>query len=852
MSELSTSSSQAELVAPLERFSRGDVDQAGGKAANLGELVRARFPVPPGLAVTTAAYDRFVADNGLRETIALALPEARGTGAAIRAAFESASIPRDVEAEILAAYRRLGEGPVAVRSSATAEDLPEAAFAGQQDTYLNVVGPEAVLAAVRRCWASLWTDRAIAYRAQQGVDQEGVKLAIVVQRMVAAEAAGVMFTANPVTGARDEIVIDSNPGLGEAVVAGLVTPDHVVVERRRRGWRIVERRAGRREVIVQARAGGGTEEIQGPGAAEGPALPDRVVLRLARLGTAIERHFGRPQDVEWAWAAGEPFILQARPITALPSPVPRLNKVQRMVAGNFWEMLRIRPYPLDLDTWIPALGGALEPVFGLMGLDWSFRRTLETEDGVVVRFKPELPRPTWRTLLAPPRMAAHILRHDPLLWQSDPLLAQVEAIARDQAAQDPKALSWEGLLEAVHEAGQIPFLAGGQVRRRYFPGAAFAALRLRLLLGLLGRSDQFGTLLSGAANMTLEANHALEQLAEQVRSEPGLAATFARHEPQELWSILAEQPGGHMFLAELRAFLDRYGHRETMISTALQPTWKDAPELVLGIVKGSAAHPPQRQGDEAAWQVARDALLQHRLLRFAPLRSAFLDILAKARTVLHIREDTHFYSTLSLPLLRRTLLELGRRLVTAGVLDAPEDVFHLRLAEVEQVGGRLPPPPGLAAELRAAASRRKARRAGLEGTPLVDPRLFAQSVPEGEELLRGMPGSPGVAEGPARLVQDASQFDRLIAGDVLVAPYTNPSWTPLFQRAAAVVVDSGSLASHAAIVAREYGIPAVMNTITGTQTLRDGQRLRVDGSQGKVYGAPSQAEGHEGQKGHRE
>ncbi|RPI53484.1 MAG: phosphoenolpyruvate synthase, partial [Chloroflexi bacterium] len=423
---VSTSFPKDELVAPLESFSQGDVDRAGGKAANLGELIRARIPVPPGFAVTTAAYDRFVADNDLGETIARALHEARGTGATIRAAFEGASIPRDVEAEILAAYERLERGPVAVRSSATAEDLPEAAFAGQQDTYLNVAGPEGVLEAVRRCWASLWTDRAIAYRAQQEVDQESVKLAVVVQRMVAAEAAGVMFTANPVTGARDEIVVDSSPGLGEAVVSGLVTPDHLVLRKRRRGWRIAERRAGRREVIVRARAGGGTEQVQGPAAAESPALPDRAVLRLARLGLAIQRHFGRPQDIEWAWAAGEPFILQARPITALPSPLTRPNKVQRMVAANFSEMLRIRPYPLDVDIWIPALGSALEPIFGLLGLDWSFRRTLETEDGIVVGFKAELPRPTWRTLLAPARMAARILRHDPLHWRSDPLLVEIE------------------------------------------------------------------------------------------------------------------------------------------------------------------------------------------------------------------------------------------------------------------------------------------------------------------------------------------------------------------------------------------------------------------------------------------
>jgi pyruvate,water dikinase len=293
------------LILPLHKLGRRDLAVAGGKGANLGELVRAGFPVPAGFVLTTAAYDRFVADNRLDETIARALREERGSDAAIRDAFAGAPIPPEVARSILAAYHHLGQGPVAVRSSATAEDLPEAAFAGQQDTFLNVVGTEALLDAVRRCWASLWSDRAIVYRECQRLDQQAVKLAVVVQGLVAAEAAGVLFTANPVTGARDEIVVDASPGLGEAVVSGLVTPDHYVLRKGRWGWRIVERRPGRREVVVQPRAAGGTEHVVPDTAdARQPAMPGyplrgSALRRLARLGTAIERHFGGPQDVEW-------------------------------------------------------------------------------------------------------------------------------------------------------------------------------------------------------------------------------------------------------------------------------------------------------------------------------------------------------------------------------------------------------------------------------------------------------------------------------------------------------------------------------------------------------------------------
>lgn len=835
MNRLTTPSRKTGPVAPLEHVLRTDLESAGGKGANLGELIRAGLPVPPGFVVTTAAYDRFLTLNGLGETIAQSLAGPQPNGASIREAFERAAIPADVERCLLTAYRQLGHGPVAVRSSATAEDLPEAAFAGQQDTYLNITGAEALLDAVRRCWASLWTDRAIAYRERQKIDQRALKLAVVVQRMVMADAAGVMFTANPVTGARDEVVIDASPGLGEAVVSGLVTPDHFVLRKRRWGWSSVERLAGRREVIIKARAGGGTEHVEGaaPAALDTPALPERAQRNLARLGMRIQRHFGAPQDVEWAWAHGKLYILQARPITALPDPPPHPNKVQRLIAGAFGEMFVVRPYPLDMTSWIPTLGSALEPIFALLGLEWSLSQSLEGEDGVAVRFSGRLPRPTWRILLAPARLIPRIRRYDPLHWQTDPLLAEAQARARDLESRDLRELSWEDLLETVHAAREVTFLAG-ELRCRYFPRAVFSMARLRLLLGLLGRSGRLGVLLSGVENKTLEVNRALEELADRVRSVPELASAFAAYSPESLWPALEGQPAGRAFLVELRAFIDHYGHREAIISTVLQPTWKDAPEVVLGIIKSFAAHPPKPKPGKADWQAARDELLQRPLLRYAPFRPAFLEILAQARTFLQIREDTHFYATLPMPLFRRAFLEAGRHLVSAGILDTPADVFHLKLDELERIGGDQPP-PDLAAELRAVMLRRKEARARLEGAPLVDPRLFHQSAEQGDALLRGMPGSPGVAEGPARIVLDSSEFDRLVPGDVLVAPYTNPSWTPLFQRAVAVVVDSGSLGSHAAIVAREYGIPAVMSTVTGTQTLHDGERIRVDGSRGAVY-----------------
>ena len=282
---------QAEYVLTLQSLSRNDLASAGGKGANLGELLRAGFSVPGGFVVSTQAYAHFVAASALDTVINRVLADHVDGGATIRAAFTAAPIPQEIAGPVLDAYRALGSPPVAVRSSATAEDLPGATFAGQQDTYLNIVDEPALLEAVRRCWASLWTDRALSYRRRQAVDQRTVKLAVVVQRMVAADVAGVMFTANPISGERNHVVIDASPGLGEAVVSGQVTPDHYVVDTVTGA--IQQRMIGRREVVIRAAPGGGVSHMLTAGSPGAPALPDAAITQLAALGRAVENTLAR-------------------------------------------------------------------------------------------------------------------------------------------------------------------------------------------------------------------------------------------------------------------------------------------------------------------------------------------------------------------------------------------------------------------------------------------------------------------------------------------------------------------------------------------------------------------------------
>jgi rifampicin phosphotransferase len=638
---------------------------------------------------------------------------------------ENAVIPPDVEREIRIGYERLHAGPVAVRSSATAEDLPEAAFAGQQETFLNVIGAPAVLDAVRRCWASLWTDRAITYRKRQafGHGGEGLKLAVVIQRMVGADVAGVLFTANPVTGARDQIVVDASPGLGESVVSGLVIPDHYVMRKSWSGWHIVERRLGRREVVVRPLPEGGTEHVSDSTATGTRALRKRQLRRLARVGAAIERHFGAPQDVEWAFAGRTLFIVQARPITAIPTPPPQ--PLVRIVATLITEMLPVRPYPLEDTAWGfgLAVSALLGPLLGMLGVVFRMDELFVEEDGVIVRFTGAAAITRYSmdcvgTIPTAPTGAA--LRRRALAERSP----YPRSAGASPSARRPRFASTVMGGSACNCAGGVDDSELlGEHRVRYMPGAILGFLGLRVLVGLLGRADCFGVLLSGVQTRTLESNRALESLSARIRAEADLAEAFASYQPEQLRDVLDAQPHGRGFLEELDSFPDRYGHREAggtfLVS---QSTWKDAPEVVLGILKGLASAPATRQTRAPNWQRARNDVLAHPGLRVLILRSAFLRLLDRARYFAQLREDTRFYGTVILPVLHRTLLEFGRRLTDVSVLDRPEDAFHLRFDELQSLHASWPPAPERAQELRQRVQRRTRRRAELESTPLVDPR----------------------------------------------------------------------------------------------------------------------------------
>ena len=834
------------FVALLDYFGRDDLNLAGGKAANLGELSRAGLTVPPGFVITTAAYDHLLKKDDAQSQLDQLFSSCdfdnpasvAATSQKIGNLFQNTSIPEQLKREILEAYHALGESAVAVRSSATAEDLPGAAFAGQQETFLNVVGREKLIEAVRACWASLWSERAILYRRRQGIDQATVRLAVVVQKMISADAAGVMFTANPVSGQRDELSIDANPGLGEAVVGGLVTPDHFVVNKRKR--HITKKQVGKRELIIRSKMGGGTEQIHSTAEISGiPFLPDAAVLKISQIGINIERHYGAPQDIEWAWVqdhsrAGKFYILQSRPMTALPDQI-KVSGPMRMVLPMLAEMWPSRPYPLDMTTFTGAIERAIGNLLVVMigksapNPDEAFVE----EDGVVVEFKPPQVHPSPSMFFTPWSTMWKTRKYDPSRWEEDLLLADYLAKVNSLEKRDPRSQTWNQNIETLEEALKLlPQLM--KLRERYLPKTFLGLGGLWILLSLARRGSQMGTLLSGVRTKTTETNEALEALAQQIRAEKSLQDLFLHGDVQALMFHLESSEQGQDFLKQFEEFLSQYGHREISL-TISEPAWKDAPERVLSILKVLAGTEVSKPESYDAWQRAREEALNHSMLETFIFRKLFVKCLTNARSLFQIREDTHFYATMVQPGIRRIALEMGSRLVDVDALDNAEDVFHLELDELRVFGEEWPPSRQTVEQIRTLVARRKAKRDSLANKPMIDPRFLAAEPRIGEGiLLSGTSGSPGIARGPVKIVHDALEFENLRPGDVLVAPVTNPAWTPLFQRAAAVVVDTGGSASHAAIVAREYGIPAVMGTMNGTKELVDGQWIEVDGSRGLV------------------
>ncbi|HEY5901684.1 MAG TPA: PEP/pyruvate-binding domain-containing protein, partial [Anaerolineales bacterium] len=782
---------------------------------------------------------------------------------------------------------------VAVRSSATAEDLPDVSFAGQQDTFLNVIGEEQILSAVIACWSSLWTARAIGYRLRNHIDQEDVALAVAVQEMVQSDVSGVMFTANPLTGLRSETVMDATLGLGEALVSGQVEPDHYVINTL--SDEIVSRTAGAKSISTRGRAGGGVETVSEQAAGQ-LALSDEQVRALAQLGTRVEQEYGFPQDIEWAYSGGELYVLQARPITSL-FPIPEesydplkvwfsFGSIQgllgpmtplgqdcvRLLLTGAGRMLGIKADYEHLDVfalageriWVRMDGVVRNPVgvrfyrTMLPMVEPSVAQILDSlasEPGLKAGQGKLKPGTVWRLALFMLWLLPWIISS---LWNPERARLRADEMLEDfssQARFSPTTDMYARLAELVAFLRDRTIVHAFQlVIPRIIPLLGPSIASLRLLTELAGAEDASHHGVSPLVlevtrglphNVTTEMDLALWETAQDIRRDPESARRFASGSAPELAQMYLH---GSLPGAAQRAvarFMERYGMRGVGEIDLGNPRWREQPEPImqtllsyLQITDENLAPDVLFANGARAAEAAIDTLaerarsqpvgwLKEKLVRGAGRR---------VRALMGSRESPKFYAIKVMGLARQELLEVGQQFVTAGIIDQPDDLCFLYVSELDALSKREPRAWRALIASRRLDFDREARRRQVPRVLVSDGRAIYEgfgSETEAADVITGSPVSPGVVEGVVHVVFDPQEA-RLMPGEILVCPGTDPAWTPLFMAAGGLVTEVGGMMTHGSVVAREYGIPAVVGVHDATRRLKDGQKIRLDGSAGKI------------------
>jgi pyruvate,water dikinase len=927
------------LVLPLDS-EQAVLALAGGKGTNLARLARLGLPVPAGFIITTAAYNEFITANAIAPPLTAALAELSGdpeietqaldvTSARIRALFTAGSMPDILARQVVQAYHGMahagGSSPeagvgqeqldlpfpaVAVRSSATAEDLPGFSFAGQQDTYLNIIGEEALLKAVVRCWSSLWTARAIGYRRRNGIPHDQVSLAVVVQQMVPSQVSGVLFTANPLTGLRSETVIDAAFGLGEALVSGLVEPDHYVVDAP--AGRIRAKTLGAKALSIRSESGGGTRTIQ-EDSATAQAASDEQILALTRLGQQVQAEYHFPQDIEWALCEDQLYLLQSRPITALyplpenPTGEPRIyfsfGAVQgmldpltplgmdalRMLAANIAALFRINVtlenqtvlYPAGERLWInftalirnsigrritraalptiePSISQALDQI-------WDDPKLIPTRRGIrpqsilrLATFMLPLLGNVILNLANPERRRAEIVAQGERLLAG--FQAQVAAIDSDRpgAAAADAFYRIDQRLDIFSQFMHTYLLAAFS---RFVSGVATAMASLNFVNQTAGRlkspddsptnghgwSNRAMAITRGLPNNpTTEMDLHLWKTAQVIQGDPAAQVLF-HMEPST--TLAALYLGGELPSAAQKAlaeFLTIYGGRGLGEIDLGRPRWKEDPTQVIQMLKAflpatsDGPTPPEVFARSAAQaEAAIQELIADARVQLGPLAAHRAKFFARrVRGMMGIREAPKFFAVRMLSIIRTGLLRDGNDLVSAGILSQADDLFYLSLADLRAFARREPRDWRAQISQRRALQAQEQRRRQSPRLLLSDGRAFYEglartSTAPTASTLHGSPVSPGVVEGTVHVVLDPRSA-HLLPGEILVCPGTDPTWTPLFLTAGGLLMEVGGMMTHGAVVAREYGIPAIVGIDQATTRLRTGQRVRLDGSSGQV------------------
>jgi rifampicin phosphotransferase len=856
-------------VLDFQEIDQTQVTVVGGKGAHLGELSRIEgLRVPAGFCVTTDAFQRIMAEapsiDDRLDRLSRLKPDdreaIRALSLGVRRTLEGIAIPDDLAAAITSQLARLGErAAYAVRSSATAEDLPVTSFAGQQDTYLNVVGPAAILQHVSRCWASLFTERAVTYRLRNGFDHRKVHMAVVVQRMVFPQASGILFTADPVTGNRKVASMEASFGLGEALVSGMVNADVYKV----RDGEVIDRAIAAKQLAIHASPAGGTQEqaIE-PERQDEPALTDAQVVQLAQLGRRIEAHFGRPQDIEWCLIDDGFQFVQSRPITTL-FPIPEAGDGENHVylSVGHQQMMTDPMKPLGISVWQLTAGRPMHEagvrlfvdVTRILASPASRTGLLEvagkSDPLIGDALQTILDRGDFIQALSDDGPGAAPAGAPPAPIETDPAIvagligrsrASLAALKSDIRTKSGLALL-DFILADIQELRRILF--DPQSHQVIMAGMEATWWLNDQLQAWLGEKNAADTLTQSVPhNVTSEMGLALLDVADVIRPHPDVVAFLQHVEDEGFLDDLPELEGGREARDAIRAWLDEYGMRCVGEIDITRPRWSERPTTLVPIILGNIKKFEQgagelrfEQGQQEAWKKEQELLERLRTLPDGEQKAEEAKrMIDRVRTFAGYREYPKYGMVSRYFVYKRALLEEAERLVQAPVLREKEDIFYLTFQELQDVvrTNRV--------DDQLIRHRKDAFRSYQALTP---PRVLTS---DGEVIagayrrddlpggaLAGLPVSAGTIEGRARVILDMAEAD-LEAGDILVTAYTDPSWTPLFVAIKGLVTEVGGLMTHGAVIAREYGLPAVVGVEHATRLIRDGQRIRVHGTDGYV------------------
>jgi len=904
LSEEESKISNIALVVDLDDIDAKNAYATGGKASNLSLLSKSGFRVPKGFVVTTEAYSKFIELNNLSslasqylKDVAQRESESFGQIAAdMRKRVEEATLPDDLVAAVKSAYVQMGSGPVAIRSSATAEDSPDASFAGQYDTSLYIEGIDDVLNHIKHCFSSMWTERAVAYREETHIPHEQVRLAVVIQSMVNARCAGVLFTNNPLSDSNNEMIIESNFGLGESVVSGYAVPDRYVVSKgtsRPRVYSLISREIGSKDIIVErASIGEGVRRSSiGFEMSQQSSLDDREVIRLAEMGDSIEEFFESPQDVEWAIdQQGEINLLQSRPITAKARIMGKEKDEifwTRGYADDYWndpvtplfysllgdqityivniEANAVMGYKNMPDTLLKLYKG--HAYFNLDVLRTKVVNEMppfiRSDD--VMNYFPEGAGPygkdTMRKLpfALPTRIMAEIRV---MLLDGDGSMTKTNSVYEKWTKEtfDPACKVFDSKLASLKEKGTLEDYMEiadelDKTMMRHFRmvryGLPVHTLGMNLItnyllkrwLGEKAATTLYPILLSGLKHKTRETNRRIDELAAIIRDSPELTSILQDIPSHELLSHFRRHPeASSLFVTKFDEFMVDLGDRG-FTREPYFPRWREHPAYVFDILKSLVSEGPRdlKAGEEG---LARKRAKAEKLVvevigaqRYGPIKKMlFSTILGMARTYVCFRENQRFNLDRWITRERNAYLEIGKQLVKEGYFEEPKHVFFLFRNELR---GVIRGKSKLDREnVKSLVAERYEEFLKCENiTPpkfLHGDREFDDPIPTSAEGFRGMPASHGLVTGHVRVLASVEEVPQVRAGEILIVPRTDPGWTPVFSKIGGLITETGGILSHGAVVSREFGIPAVTNVRNACQVFKTGQRVTVDGNKGIV------------------